>query len=67
MYRLIMMIVGMALASAGLSQNVGVGTQSPDQKLHINGNMHLEDAFYDSGNSPGNSGDVLLSSGTGVN
>lgn len=28
--------------------------------------MHLEDALYDSGNSSGNSGDVLQSSGSGI-
>jgi hypothetical protein len=46
--------------------NVGIGTTSPSQKLHINGNLRLTGSLYDAGNLPGTSGQLLLSNGTGV-
>ena len=46
--------------------NVGIGTTSPSQKLHVNGNARVTGAYYDSGNSAGTSGQVLSSTGTGT-
>lgn len=46
--------------------NVGIGTTSPSQKLHISGNMRLTGAFYDVNNDPGTSGQILSSTATGV-
>ncbi|MEM4322194.1 MAG: hypothetical protein QW308_03835 [Candidatus Woesearchaeota archaeon] len=48
------------------SGNVGIGTTSPSQKLHISGNMRLTGAFYDVNNDPGTSGQILSSTATGV-
>lgn len=41
--------------------NVAVGNVTPTQKLHVAGNFRLEGQFYDSLNSPGTSGEVLVS------
>ncbi len=44
--------------------NVGIGITSPSELLHIGGNMRLKDAFYDSNNDPGTSGQILQSTVT---
>ncbi len=46
--------------------NVGIGSASPSQRLHVNGNVVIEGALYDSGNSQGTSGQVLSSTGSGI-
>ena len=46
------------------SGNVGVGTSSPSQKLHIDGDMRLTGAFYDGSNGKGSNGDILTSTGS---
>jgi hypothetical protein len=48
------------------SGNVGIGTTSPSQKLHVSGNARITGALYDSANSAGTSGQVLTSTGTGT-
>jgi hypothetical protein len=48
------------------SQNVGIGTISPTQKLDVNGNTRLRGALYDFNNATGNPGELLTSIGTGV-
>jgi hypothetical protein len=53
----------MRITSSG---NVGIGTTSPDQKLHVSGNARVTGAYYDSNNSPGTSGQVLSSTATGT-
>jgi hypothetical protein len=46
--------------------NVGIGTISPTQLLHVNGNARLTGALYDMNNNPGSSNQVLVSNGSGV-
>ena len=43
---------------------VGIGTGTPSQKLHVQGNLRLTGAFYDSNNATGTSGQVLTSTGS---
>ncbi len=45
--------------------NVGIGTPTPTQDLHVAGNARIEGALYDSSNSAGTSGYVLQTTGTG--
>lgn len=42
----------------------GIGTLSPTQQAHVGGNIRVNGAYYDSGNTPGGIGDVLSSNGT---
>ena len=46
--------------------SVGINIAAPTQKLHVAGNMRLENQLYDSNNSQGNTGQVLtkISQGT---
>lgn len=44
--------------------NIGAGTASPTQKLHVAGNMRLTGGYFDMNNSDGTSGQVLKSNGT---
>ena len=44
------------------AQNVGIGTTSPTEKLHVQGNLRLDSAFMP-GNNPGLAGQVLVSQG----
>jgi hypothetical protein len=48
------------------STNVGIATTNPSEKLHVGGNMRLENQLYDSTNSQGANNDVLtkVSAGT---
>jgi len=46
--------------------NVAIGNVTPTQKLHVSGNMRLTGAFFDSTNSPGTSGQVLISTSGGT-
>ncbi len=46
--------------------NVGIGTASPSQDLHVDGNARVTGAIYDSNNEPGTSGQVLSSTATGT-
>jgi hypothetical protein len=48
------------------SNNLGIGTTSPSQKLHVGGNIRVTGAYYDSNNSAGTSGQVLSSTATGT-
>ena len=53
----------MRIDSAG---NVGIGTSSPTQLLHVAGNARVTGSIYDSSNSPGTSGQILSSTVTGT-
>ena len=46
--------------------NVGIGTTAPSQKLHVAGNMRLQNQLFDATNSQGTNGQVLtkVSQGT---
>ncbi len=46
--------------------NVGIGINAPTEKLHIQGSMRITGALKDSTNSAGTTGQVLVSTGTGV-
>ena len=46
--------------------NVGIGTSTPTQKLHVAGNARVTGAYYDSNNSPGTANQVLVSTVTGT-
>lgn len=46
--------------------NVGIGTASPTQKGHINGNLRVTGAYYDSTNNPGTNNLALFSTATGT-
>jgi hypothetical protein len=46
--------------------DIGIGTTSPSQKLHVVGNARITGSIYDSLNSIGNPGDVLVTTATGI-
>jgi hypothetical protein len=47
------------------AQNVGIGTSTPTERLHVAGNLRLDNAFMP-GNQPGAVGNILISRGAGV-
>ena len=58
-----------ALALNPLGGNVGINLGAgvlPTSPLHVAGNARVTGAYYDSGNSPGTSGQVLSSTATGT-
>ena len=48
----------------GVNQRVGIGTNTPTQRLHVFGSARVDGGYYDSSNSPGTTGQVLSSTGT---
>ena len=55
-----------SMAKAILYGNVGIGTTSPSQKLHVDGSARVTGAYYDSGNTPGTANQLLSSTATGT-
>ena len=45
---------------------VGIGTSSPDERLHVNGNFRLNGTFEDKDGQAGSYGQVLASTGSGT-
>lgn len=58
-------VTGSNMYSA-VSGNVGIGISGPTEKLHVNGNMRLTGALRDGNNDPGANGQILSSTGTGI-
>jgi len=54
------------ITKTALKGDVGIGTTAPSQKLHVDGNLRVTGAIYDSNNSPGTSGQLLSSTATGT-
>ena len=54
------------IAPYGSTEYVGVGATDPTQKLHVDGNLRVTGAIYDSNNDAGTSGYVLKSTATGT-
>ena len=52
------------LYNDSVNKRIGLGTITPAQLLHVNGNMRLEGVFQDGSNSSGTSGQLLSSTGT---
>ncbi|QXP51776.1 hypothetical protein [Cellulophaga sp. HaHa_2_1] len=48
------------------SQNVGIGTSTPDESLHIGNNMRLDGSFEDKDGDAGTPGQVLSTTATGT-
>lgn len=46
--------------------NTGIGITNPSQLLHVQGNARITGAIYDSTNSPGTSGQILQTTGSGT-
>jgi microcystin-dependent protein len=45
---------------------VGINTPSPSQELHVQGDVRVSGTIYDSTNDPGNPGEVLIRTITGI-
>lgn len=59
-------LLSLALFTGWLAgQNVGIGTATPTERLHVAGNLRLDNAFMP-GNQAGAVGNILLSQGAGV-
>ncbi|GIV22945.1 MAG: hypothetical protein KatS3mg025_0604 [Bacteroidia bacterium] len=58
-------LIAFGLLSGLYAQNVGIGTATPTERLHVAGNLRLDNAFMP-GNQPGAVGNLLLSQGAGV-
>ncbi|MBT7706888.1 hypothetical protein HN747_05585, partial [archaeon] len=61
-----------SITTTALKGNVGIGTTTPSQKLTISGSisasgaLYLDGKLYDVNNAAGSSGQILSSTGTGV-
>lgn len=58
--------VSNAMFIASATGNIGLGNTAPTQKLHVEGNIRVTGAYYDSANGAGSSGQVLSSTGSGT-
>ncbi|MEY3442605.1 MAG: hypothetical protein RLZZ519_886 [Bacteroidota bacterium] len=62
---ILLLLLSLLLGGSAVAQNVGIGINTPLQKLHVNGNLRFDGALMPNGN-PGTSGQVLISQGAGV-
>lgn len=58
--------IGNTFSTTINSTGMGIGTSTPSQPLHVNGNIRVGGAYYDSNNQAGSSGQILSSTGTGT-
>lgn len=65
MYKVLPISVLLFFALTGMAQNVGIGTATPVQKLHVNGNLRFDGNLMPNGNA-GTTGQVLISQGSGA-
>jgi hypothetical protein len=56
----------MKIISENNSGDVGIGTTSPTQQLHVSGNIRITGLLYDGNNQPGTAGQLLSSTPTGT-
>lgn len=54
------------ISGAKVGGKIGILTPDPTQELHVNGNLRVEDAIYDSNNEAGTTGQILSSTATGT-
>ena len=55
---------GTVITTTGIG-SVGIGTTTPTQKLHLNGDFRITGTIYDSLNQPGDTGDLIVKTATG--
>ena len=58
--------VGGTIITAGYGSSVGIGTTNPTRTFDVNGGIRVRGALYDKDNQEGTSGQLLVSTGTGV-
>ena len=55
---------GTVITTTGIG-SVGIGTTTPTQKLHLNGDFRITGTIYDSLNQPGDTGNLIVKTATG--
>ena len=54
------------IGTAIISENVGIGSTQPEQKLDVSGSVKIDEFIYDSANSPGVNGAYLNRDASGI-
>ena len=62
---ILVLLILWAIIPTTQAQNVGIGTATPSEKLHVVGNLRFDGALMPNGNA-GTSGQVLVSQGAGT-
>lgn len=65
MFKKIILYLSLIVGFRVYAQNVGIGTSTPLQKLHVAGNLQFDGALMPGG-LPGSAGEVLISQGPGI-